>query len=142
VARQQAPVAAVILGVALALALRYGRDELNQYLLAIGAQSGIPHWLTLVTPPIQALVVLLPGFVAGWVASCRILLCGFLTGLIGAALHSAIFSSWRGVAAAGLSEMLFLGGWALSNGIVGGLFAAAAASTAQVLRSNNRWRGP
>jgi len=140
--RQQAPATAVILGVALALALRYGGDELTKYRAAIGGVNGIPHWLMLVTPPIQALVLLLPGFVAGWVASRRVLLCGFLTGLIGGALHSAIFSSWRGVAAAGLSEVSFLLGWAVANGVAGGLFAAAAASTAQMLRSNNRWRGP
>ena len=33
-ARQQAPIAAVVLGAVLALALRYGRDELHKHLTA------------------------------------------------------------------------------------------------------------
>jgi hypothetical protein len=142
-ARQEAPVAAVILGVALAVALRYGQGELNKHLRVIGADGGIPNWLTFVTPPLQALVVLLPGFVAGWLASRRELLCGFLTGLFGAVLYSAMLGTfWRDAAAGGTSEVFFLMGWLLSIGVSGGLFGAAAAATARLLRSNNRWRGP
>jgi hypothetical protein len=141
--RQQAPVAAVIVGVALAVALRYGQGELNKHLRVIGAAEGIPNWLVLVRPPLQALVVLLPGFVSGWLASRRELLCGFLTGLFGAALYSAMSGDfWRSAAAGGTSEVFFLMGWLLSNGVSGGLLAGAAAGTAQLLRSNNRWWGP
>jgi hypothetical protein len=33
-------------------------------------------------------------------------------------------------------------GWLLSISVSAGLFGAAGAATAKLLRSNNRWRGP
>jgi hypothetical protein len=141
-ARQQSPLAAVILGVALAIALRFCRDEVQKHVIA-GPNGVIPHWVPLVAAPIQVLVSLAPGFVSGWVAARRELLCGFLTGLFGSVLYSAMFETfWRSTAAGGASEVLFLVGWALTLGVSAGIFAAAAAGTAKLLRSNNRWRGP
>jgi hypothetical protein len=138
-ARQQAPVAAMILGVALAVGLRYGRDELHKHLIA--PNGVVPNWYPFITSPIYALVELAPGFVSGWVASRRELLCGFLVGLFGAALYSAAFGT-RSTAAGGISELFFLLGWLVSISVSAGLFGAAGAAIAKLLRSNNRWRGP
>ena len=131
------------IGVALAVLLRYGADELNKHLTRVGADTGIPNWMTFTVPPTRALLALLPGFVSGWVASRRELLCGFLTGLLGSILPSLLFGTFgRLTPADAPSEVFFATGWLLSIGVGGGLFGAAAAATAQLLRSNHRWRGP
>ena len=141
--RQQAPVAAVILGVALATALRYGREELQTHLITPTYGGVVPNWVPLLSAPIQVLVILAPGFASGWVASRRQLLCGFLTGLFGSALYSSVIGThWPEEVTGGTSEVLFRITWLVSNSVSNGLFAAAAAGTAQLLRSNNRWRGP
>ena len=140
-ARQQAPIAAVILGAVLAVALRYGQDELHRHLIA--ASGVVPNWYPFVVTPIYALVELAPGFASGWVASRRDLLCGFLSGLICAALYSRIFGTfWGPTASSGISEVFFLSGWLISISVSAGLFGLAGAATAKLLRSNNRWRGP
>jgi hypothetical protein len=141
-ARQQAPVAAVILGVALAIGLRYSREGLAHL---IGPTYGgvLPNWVPLSAAPIQVLVLLAPGFFSGWIASRRELLCGFLTGLLGAVLYQMLTESYvPETIVRGASDVLFRISWLLSTGVSSGLFAAAAAGTAQLLRSNNPWRGP
>ena len=140
-ARQQAPFEAVILGAALAIALRYGQNALPKQLIA--ANGLAPNWYPLVALPLYALVELTPGFVSGWLASRKELLCGFLSGLLGAVLYWALFGTFgRSIAAGGISEVLFLGGRLFSIAVSAGLFGLAGAATAKLLRSNNRWRGP
>src|SRR5215472_1682088 len=102
--RQQAPIAAVILGVALAIGLRYGREELQAHLVPPTFGGVLPAWVPFFSPLIQVLVLLVPGFVSGWVASRRQLLCGFLAGPLGAAIYQPVIAtSWPAITAEGMS---------------------------------------
>ena len=132
-ARQRAPFEAVILGAALAIALRYGQNELPKQLIV--ASGLTPNWYSLVAPPLYAFVELMPGLVSGWLASRQELLCGFLSGLLGAVLYWALFGAFaRSIAAGGISEMFFLGGRLLSIAVSAGFFGLAGAATAKLLR--------
>ena len=140
-ARPRAPFEAVILGAALAIALRYGQNELPKQLIAAGGLA--PNWYSLAAPPLYALVELAPGLVSGWLASRQELLCGFLSGLLGAVLYWALFGTFgRSIAAGGMSEVLFFAVRLLSIAVSAGFFGLAGAATAKLLRSNHRRRAP
>ena len=98
-------------------------------------QSGPPLWYALLSSPLGAMASLLPGFIAGWLHPRQGIAAGFITGLIGNAIYSAVFLTiWAAVIEAGplsvaemLVRLLFLASsWAFGN--------AAAGGTAQLVR--------
>jgi uncharacterized membrane protein YeaQ/YmgE (transglycosylase-associated protein family) len=101
------------------------------------AQSAPPLWYAILSSPLGAIASLLPGFVAGWLYSRQGIAAGFIAGLVGNVIYSAVFlTMWATVIDAGalsVAEMIvrlvFLASpWAFGN--------AAAGGTAQLLRSN------
>ncbi|BBA31993.1 uncharacterized protein sS8_0023 [Methylocaldum marinum] len=87
--------------------------------------------------PIGALASLLPGFVAGWLARRNPILVGFLAGLLGNVIYSAIFlTQWQPVLEGGPLTVADVALRLVFLGVSWGLVSAAAAGTAQFLRSN------
>jgi uncharacterized membrane protein YeaQ/YmgE (transglycosylase-associated protein family) len=130
---------AIVAGVSVCVILQVIAMNAAGYLYAccLEAQSAPPLWYAMLSSPLGAIVSLLPGFVAGWLYPRQGILVGFITGLIGNAIYSAIFlTMWSSVlegGAASVAEMilrlLFLAtSWGFGN--------AAAGGTAQLLRSN------
>ena len=107
------------------------------YDCCIDAQSAPPMWYAMLSSPLAALAGLLPGFIAGWLHPRQGIAAGFITGLIGNAIYSAVFlTMWSTVIEGGvlsvgemILRLLFLAtSWGFGN--------AAAGGTAQLLRSN------
>jgi hypothetical protein len=132
----------------LTVVLHYAEISLHEHVATccLTPQGSVPVWLSILSSPIGALVALLPGFIAGWAAQRRGILVGFLTGLLGSALYSAVFGTfWRSTIEQGLPEILTLASWLLLMSVASGLYGAAAGASAQLLRSNNAleqtWEG-
>lgn len=130
---------AVVAGVSVSLILQVLAAKFMQvtYECCVSPGAATPIWYAAVSSPLGALVSLLPGFVAGWWARRRGLLAGFLAGLLGNAIYSAIFlTQWPAVAEGGIlgvAEMILR---LLILGTSWGLGSAAAGGTAELLRSN------
>jgi hypothetical protein len=132
---------AVVAGVSVCLILQVLMMKAAGYIYecCVDAQSAPPLWYAMLSSPLGSLASLLPGFVAGWLHPRQGIAAGFITGLLGNAIYSAVFlTMWATViegGAFGVLEMtlrlLFLAtSWAFGN--------AAAGGTAQLLRSNMR----
>jgi hypothetical protein len=130
---------AIVAGISATLILQVTAAKLNAlaYECCIGDLSAPPLWLLALSSPLGALISLLPGFVAGWFAPRKAILVGFLAGLLGNAIYSTIFlTDWESVTESGpltcvemvLRLLILATSW--------GLGAAAAAGTAQLLRSS------
>jgi ABC-type dipeptide/oligopeptide/nickel transport system permease subunit len=91
---------------------------------------------------ITAFLYVVPGFAAGFIARSRGILVGFLTGVIGGTVDSALstatllhVSSWDELAS--ISRVVSL----LSGGVVWSISCAGAGGAGQLVRSNNRRSG-
>lgn len=109
------------------------------YDCCLDAQSAPLLWYAMLSSPLGAIAGLLPGFIAGWLHPRQGIAAGFMTGLVGNAIYSAVFlTMWAAVIEGGgvafvemILRLLFLAtSWAFGN--------AAAGGTAQLLRSNKR----
>lgn len=131
---------AVVAGVSVSLILQVSAARFMEvtYECCIGPGAATPIWYAAVSSPLGALVSLLPGFVAGWwAARRRALLAGFLAGLLGNAIYSAIFLTlWPAVAEGGILSVAEMILRLLILGTSWGLGSAAAGGTAELLRSN------
>jgi uncharacterized membrane protein YeaQ/YmgE (transglycosylase-associated protein family) len=111
------------------------------YECCFDAQSAPPLWYAMLSSPLGTIASLLPGFIAGWLYPRRGIAAGFVTGLVGNTIYSAVFlTMWGAVFESGalsfvemIVRLLFLASsWALGN--------AAAGGTAQLLRSNKQFQ--
>lgn len=109
------------------------------YDCCVDPRAAPPLWYAMLSSPLVAIAGLLPGFIAGWLHPRQGIAAGFVTGLIGNAIYSAVFlTMWATVIEGGaldvaemILRLLFLAiSWAFGNGAAGG--------TAQLLRSNMR----
>lgn len=129
----------VVAGVSASLILQVSAAKFMEvaYECCVSPEAAIPIWYAAVSSPLGAFVLLLPGFVAGWWASRGAILAGLLAGLLGNAIYSAIFlTHWSAVIEGGalsIAEMILR---LLILATSWGLGSAAAAGTAQLLRSN------
>jgi uncharacterized membrane protein YeaQ/YmgE (transglycosylase-associated protein family) len=81
-------------------------------------------------------IAIAAGFIAGWLAPRRGILAGFLAGLIGYFIYSAIFFTyWSAVLEGGPSGVIEVLLQTVVSALSWGLSAAAAGGTAQLLRS-------
>jgi hypothetical protein len=133
---------AIVAGISISVILQVLMMKVAGYAYecCFDAQSAPPLWYAMLSSPLGAAASLLPGFIAGWLHPRQGIAAGFITGLVGNAIYSAVFlTMWSSVfesGAFGIVEMivrlLFLASsWAVGN--------AAAGGTAQLLRSNKRW---
>jgi uncharacterized membrane protein YeaQ/YmgE (transglycosylase-associated protein family) len=100
------------------------------------SNGDVPPWYAMASSPFRALVSLVPGFIAGWLAPRRGILAGFLAGLIGYFIYSAIFFTyWSAVLEGGPSGVIEVLLQTVVSALSWGLSAAAAGGTAQLLRS-------
>src|SRR4051812_41924687 len=92
-------------------------------------QSAPPLWYAMLSSPLGSIASLLPGFVAGWLYPERGIAAGFITGLIGNTIYSAVFlTMWATVFESGalsvvgmIVRLLFLASsWAVGNAAAGG----------------------
>jgi hypothetical protein len=130
---------AVATGVVGFIALRFSQPSpRNIYFgCCFDPQSAPPVWYVMLSSPLGAAAGLLPGFIAGWLYPRSGIAVGFLVGLLGNAIYSALFlTMWPTVIEGGfllvvemVFRLLFLASsWALGS--------AAAGGTAQLLRSS------
>jgi hypothetical protein len=135
----RAIVAAVSVSVTLQILAMKGAGY--AYECCFDVQLAPPLWYAMLSSPLGAIASLLPGFVAGWLHPRQGIAAGFITGLIGNFVYSAVFlTMWSTVIEAGalsvaemILRLLFLASsWAFGD--------AAAGGTAQLLRSNKRFQ--
>jgi hypothetical protein len=130
---------AIATGVVAFIALQVLAAKSAEYLFGccFDPQSAPPLWHAMLSSPLGALAGLLPGFIAGWLYPRSGIAVGFITGLLGNAIYSALFLTlWPTVIEGGfllivemVLRLLFMASsWALGS--------AAAGGTAQLLRSN------
>ena len=89
----------------------------------------------------RAILILLPGFIAGLLASTRGIAVGFVAGTLGALLTPLILGGKAGQSPSILSYQWYI---ALSLALGAGLFSAAAGAAGQLVRpdkSQERTRG-
>jgi hypothetical protein len=131
---------AVGVGVAVLWLTQWGQPKVVELLLHSPMRnSALLRAVTL--GALLALVSLLPGVCAGAISRGRGILLGMLTGLIGGVTYSVLFFLTR-------PQFLHLGHfsgallwfWGSGPGLI--LTCAAGGAAGQLLRSNNRWRGP
>jgi hypothetical protein len=130
---------AVVAGVSVSLILQVSAAKFMEvaYECCVSPGTATPIWYAAVSSPLGALVSLLPGFVAGWWARRRALLAGFLAGLLGNTIYSAILlTQWPAVIEGGTLDVAEVILRILILATSWGLGSAAAAGTAQLLRSN------
>jgi hypothetical protein len=127
---------AILMGAATAVGLTYGSIALHEHTAYQGA-DGV--WLTVLSAPIQAIAVLLPGFAAGLLAGERGILAGFLATLLGNIVYSVVFGTmWNSGLESGEFGVLYTALWLCFMAISWALYGAAAGAAAQLLRSNKR----
>ena len=132
---------AVVTGVSVCVILQILMMKAVGYVYdcCLEAQSAPPLWYAMLSSPLGAIAGLLPGFIAGWLHPRQGIAAGFMTGLVGNVIYSAVFlTMWATVIEGGgvavveiIFRLLFFAtSWAFGN--------AAAGGTAQLLRSNKR----
>jgi hypothetical protein len=132
---------AIVTGVSVCVILQVLMMKAAGYVYdcCVDARAAPPLWYAMLSSPLGAIAGLLPGFIAGWLHPRQGIAAGFITGLIGNAIYSAVFlTMWATVIEGGtlvvvemILRLLFLAtSWAFGN--------AAAGGTAQLLRSNMR----
>jgi hypothetical protein len=130
---------AVLIGTLNAVVLNYGSVALHEHSAVNGSES---MWLIAISSPIQALASLLPGFNAGWVARERGVLAGFLAGLFGNVVYTALFGTfWNSILADGMAGAVSMILWLFLMAVSWGLYGAAAGGTARLLRSHKLLQG-
>jgi hypothetical protein len=109
------------------------------YECCLDAEAAPPLWFAMLSSPLGAITSLLPGFIAGWLYPRQGIAAGFITGLIGNFIYSALFLTvWATVVEGGalsvaeaIVRLVFLASsWGFGN--------AAAGGTAQLLCSNKQ----
>jgi hypothetical protein len=121
---------AIAVGIAVVCFTQWSVLPAMTWLLPLPTPAGSHvFWPALIVNALQPLASVVPGFCAGWISWRRGLLIGALTGLLGSAAYGVLFT------AAGLGWF-----WSIGPGLI--LTCGAGGAAAEVLRSNNRWRGP
>ena len=139
-------VVALAVGVALTVLLKRGLSVLLPPLAAHCVPSdAAPTWCTTSAALLSAIAALAPGFIAGILYPRKAFLVGLLCSLVGGALYLAFYGNvWDSDLSP--SNLIFFNSliavWLLIASLPQALFGAAAGGCAQLLRSNNRWRGP
>lgn len=138
--RSTRTITAVVCGALIAVVSQYSQAAIFEHLATccVNDPRPFPMWFTVMSTPLQALVALLPGFVAGWLGRERGILTGFLAALVGNVAYSALFGTfWGSTLKGGITEVGIVSLWLLLTGLSWGLYGATAGGTAQLLRSNN-----
>ena len=134
---------ALVIGVSVCVMLQVLAMKATGYAYAccFDPQLAPPLWYAMLSSPLGAVAGLLPGFIAGWLYPRQGIVVGFITGLLGNVIYSAVFlTMWDSVIEGGaldvaevILRLLFLAtSWGVGN--------AAAGGTAQLLRSNKRFQ--
>jgi hypothetical protein len=104
-------------------------------------------WYLPIENVLFAVAMVLPGFCAGWISKRRGILLGALTGLIGGISYTMVLYPFVHHGSAdrishffASEEVLTAAFWSSQFGLA--LTCAAGGGTGELLRSNNRWRGP
>jgi hypothetical protein len=128
---------AVALGVLAVIAAQQGVLRFGRAIAACCiSENRSAVWVGIAMNLLFTIGILLPGFVAGWVARTRGILVGFLSGLVGGIIYSAAFGlaspvDWAAALTSGTMLLSLLG-----TGITLSISCAAAGGAAEALRSN------
>ena len=134
---------AVGVGVAVLWLTQWAKPHLMESLLPAPTQN-FPLLPAVAMDVFLPVVQLLPGFCAGVISGRRGILLGALTGFIGSATYSALFILFR-LHFSHLDHFFTSVGapmWFQIFGLGLTISCAAGGAVGELLRSNNRWRGP
>jgi uncharacterized membrane protein YeaQ/YmgE (transglycosylase-associated protein family) len=126
-------------GLLLSLVIHAIRPELEQGIegLAAGSQDNPPLWVVSLGILSRTILTLLPGFVAGLIASSKGILLGFAVGFLGAAIAPIVLGPLgEATLADQFSGLVKYWGFTLVWALSTGLFCAAAGAAGQLVRSN------
>jgi hypothetical protein len=127
---------AIGVGIAVLWLTQWRQSDLLRLLAPMLKAPPVPLWPAMALNVLFAVVALLPGFCAGWIAGERGILVGLLTGFIGSlgfSVLSALMQYPFGALDAG-SMLVWFAGWGL--GLT--LTCAAGGATGQLLRRSKR----
>jgi hypothetical protein len=116
-------------GVAVACLTQWAILPVMNWVWPSPAPSDHIFWRAFIVNILHPLASVVPGFCAGWISGRRGLLIGGLTGMLGGAAYAVFFP-----------KAVLAVFWSIGPGLI--LTCAAGGAAAEVLRSNNRWRGP
>ena len=128
---------AIAIGVLVVAIAHYGVVHIGRAIEACCiSQNRSAVWVGIAMNLLFTVGILLPGFVAGLVARSKGILVGFLSGLIGGTLYSAVFGlaspvDWGAALTSGTMLLSLVG-----TGITLSVSCAAAGGAAEALRSN------
>ena len=129
--RTLSPLLAAVVGIVLSVLLFAGALAL-QPLIGSAPSLGSPlfYWHNVPTALVNAVLGILPGFAAGFLASRRPLLVGYVVGAAGCALQVAVISfAWEPLPTAQLVPTLLVGG--LISAVTQGVSALGGAHVRQ-----------
>jgi hypothetical protein len=136
---------AVGVGIAVLWLTQWGKSRGVELFVPLPTKSFLLlRLLDIAVDALFAVVALLPGFCAGWIAGRRGILLGMLTGLIGSVTFS-IFFMFIGLYSLNSIQKFTPGStlfwfWDAGFGLM--ITCAAGGAAGELLRSNNRRRGP
>jgi len=140
---QRRTLLAIGTGIALVWLTRWSEDFALEHLYP-PASHGSPVLGSITLSLLIALPFVLPGLCTGWIAQRNGMLLGFLTGLVGALTFSILFMALGLSADHALHQLRPSNAliWFWGEGPALMLTSATAGAAGEMLRSNNRWRGP
>ena len=120
----------VAVGVVLAVAARSFLNLVSSYATPSGSVTDTPLWYMLSVEALQSIVAVVPGLLVGYLAPSRGAALGFVVGLVGSIVSSAIYSvNWESASGTDLGDLsgllLQLAAFGLGPAILG-LVAGAA----------------
>ena len=137
------PLIAVSVGIAVLCATQWAKPKLMELLMSAPTAT-LALLPSVLMDVLIAVTPLLPGVCAGYIAERRGILLGALTGFIGSFTYSVLFILFRWHFSH--LDHFFTGAgapmWFQIFGLGLTISCAAGGALGELLRSNNRWRGP